>query len=242
MVTCFVSQHQPIVSFAEKAFQVSLNPSWISRFMKRYHFSLQRPSSMSKVELNDERRLEAIEFIKEVRRLRKNPDQIVCLDKTSFYHDARFIRNISMKGGERPRRLNMPRGKKDVVYTALVANGTVSKLYIEAPDGKSVRKEKPLKRGETGMIDWCSEQFSEKFLFAGDLVLVDSEKALSTENVTDLMSSRGVMVKVFPPGLGKLMNPCDAYFHSMFKRNYYRKVHLNIDTVAERKYEFMRQA
>jgi hypothetical protein len=32
---------------------------------------------------------------------------------------------------------NHPRGQKDVVYTCLVGNGTVSKLYIETTKGVS---------------------------------------------------------------------------------------------------------
>jgi hypothetical protein len=74
------------------------------------------------------------------------------------------------------------------------------------------------------------------------LVLVDSESALSTQNVVDLLENWGVKVAVFPPGLGKLMNPCDAYFHSLVKRYYYRLVHQNIETAKERKYVFIREA
>jgi hypothetical protein len=71
-----------------------------------------------------------------------------------------------------------------VVYTALVANGTVSELYIQSPTGFDFRGEDyfihvipPMKgkkkngigRGEIGMLDWCAEEHSRKFLSSGDL-------------------------------------------------------------------------
>ena len=71
-----------------------------------------------------------------------------------------------------------------MVYTALVANGTVSELYIQSSAGQELRGEDflvhvipPMKgkkkdgigRGEIGMIDWCSEQKSRKFFSPGDL-------------------------------------------------------------------------
>jgi hypothetical protein len=56
------------------------------------------------------------------------------------------------------------------------------------------------------------------------------------------LGSWGVQVAVFPPGLGKLMNPCDAYFHSLVKRYYYKLVHQNIETTKERKFIFIKEA
>jgi hypothetical protein len=74
------------------------------------------------------------------------------------------------------------------------------------------------------------------------LVIVDAESALHTEFVRDLLGSYGVELEVFPASLGKIMNPCDEYFHSPFKRFYYKLVHENVETSHERKYEFIRQA
>ncbi len=73
-------------------------------------------------------------------------------------------------------------------------------------------------------------------------MLVDRESALSTDNVMDLLRNYGVTVAIFPPGLGKLMNPCDAFFHSVVKREYYKLVHQNVDTAEERKYLFMKKS
>jgi hypothetical protein len=86
--------------FVFKEFQVDLNPSWIriTRFVERQHLSLQRPSNMTEAENSEDLRQQGIEFIKMIRGLKKEPHQIVALDKTSFYGDARFIKNISVKG------------------------------------------------------------------------------------------------------------------------------------------------
>lgn len=72
--------------------------------------------------------------------------------------------------------------------------------------------------------------------------MVDAESALHTEFVIDLLKIHGVDLEVFPASLGKIMNPCDEFFHSALKRNYYKQVHANIETARERKYEFIRQA
>ncbi len=86
-----------------------------------------------------------------------------------------------------PRRENNPRGKKDVVYTALVANGTVSELYIEIQNGGDIKGDDffvhvvpPMKglkkngtgRGEIGMLDWCSHQHSRGFFSNGDVRMI----------------------------------------------------------------------
>lgn len=79
----------------------------------------------------------------------------------------------------------MPRGQKDVVYTTLVGNGTLSKLYIQSPVGVDIKgadynvhvlppaekkkKKDDIGRGEQGMINWVEFQLSDKFFFAGDL-------------------------------------------------------------------------
>lgn len=71
---------------------------------------------------------------------------------------------------------------------------------------------------------------------------MDDESALHTEFVRDLLKSHGVDMEVFPASLGKIMNPCDEFFHSDLKRCYYKLVHENIATAHERKYEFIRRA
>lgn len=71
---------------------------------------------------------------------------------------------------------------------------------------------------------------------------MDDESALHTEFVRELLRTNGVDLEVFPSGLGKIMNPCDEFFHSEFKRFYYKLVHENIQTAHERKYEFIRKA
>jgi len=225
--------------FAKQAFCVNVTSGWITRFMDRNHLSLQPPSSMSPRESDEELRTQGVEFLNKLRLRNKNPDQIVAMDKTSFHGDARYVKNISIKGGGRPRRRNEPRGIKDVVYIALVGNGTVSPLYVETPHGADLRgtdhflrvippmkgkKKDGVGRGEIGMLDWVAEQVQSGFLVPGDLVLVDAEPALSTEGVVFALSSAGVEIDVFPPILGKFKDPCDEYFNSVFKRAYYKSV------------------
>jgi hypothetical protein len=93
------------------------------------------------------------------------------------------------------------------------------------------------------LIYFCSIKFPFcDCHISNQLVLVDSESALHTDFVRELLGSYGVEMEVFPPSLGKIMNPCDEFFHSPFKRFYYKLVHENLETARERKYEFIRQA
>ncbi len=85
-------------SFIENEFQQKVSPTWIHNFLERQHLSLQRPSNMTKCEMNESIKLQAIEFVRKVRNENKKPEQIVALDKTSFYGDSRYVKDISIKG------------------------------------------------------------------------------------------------------------------------------------------------
>ena len=55
-------------------------------------------------------------------------------------------------------------------------------------------------------------------------MLVDAEAALQTIDVTDKLRKYGVAVIAWPPIVGKLMDPCDSYFHSVEKRKYWKDI------------------
>jgi hypothetical protein len=85
--------------FALVAFDCSLSPSWITKFNERQHLSLQKSSSFQQG-INEESLIEdGIKFLERFRLRKKLPNQIVVMDKTSFYGDSRFVRNIAIKGG-----------------------------------------------------------------------------------------------------------------------------------------------
>jgi hypothetical protein len=88
-----------LVKFSQKAFNCRLSTSWINKFNQRQHLSFQKSSSFQQGANVMKIRDDAIEFLKRFRLRKKRPEQIVVMDKTSFYGDSRFVRNISIKGG-----------------------------------------------------------------------------------------------------------------------------------------------
>lgn len=87
------------------------------------------------------------------------------------------------------------------------------------------------------MLEWVKQQttgsIEDRFLHKGDLgfslfeivinrlVLVDSERALSTEEVRQKLDRKGVSILVFPAALAHILNPVELII-SEIKRNYYR--------------------
>jgi hypothetical protein len=85
--------------FAYKAFKVNLTPTWITNFNNRQHLSLHKSSTFQQGKIDRELVEAGANFLKRIRKMNKLPHQIVAMDKTSFYGDSRFVRNISIKGG-----------------------------------------------------------------------------------------------------------------------------------------------
>jgi len=137
-----------VMEFIRKQFEVEVSKSWISRFMARFGFSPQLPSNARESERDPLKIHEAILFLTRIREkiAGKRLDQVVVLDKTSFYLDSRYVKQWAPVGGycllsfipyrrERPRRQSNPRGPRSVVYTTLVGDGSVGPLYIEETRG-----------------------------------------------------------------------------------------------------------
>lgn len=90
-----------VMEFIRKQFNVPVSKSWISRFMARFGFSPQLPSNARASERDPVKIHEAILFLKRIREklAGKRLDQVVVLDKTSFYLDARFTKHWAPIGG-----------------------------------------------------------------------------------------------------------------------------------------------
>lgn len=87
--------------FIYKAFNIDVSPSWISKFLRRRHLSLQDPSTAKGAELMEVKRAEGIKCLEELRSLKKAPGQIAVMDKTKFYNDSHRVKHISIKGAGR---------------------------------------------------------------------------------------------------------------------------------------------
>ena len=62
------------------------------------------------------------------------------------------------------------------------------------------------------------------YFFGSFQVLVDSEPALHTIDIVEKLAKFGVSTLVIPKGAGFLLNPCDAFFHSVEKKALWRQV------------------
>ncbi len=117
--------------FIHKAFDIDVSSSWVTKFMKRSHLSLQDPSTAKGAELMEVKRKEGIKCLKELRSLQKAPGQIAVMDKTKFYNDSHRVKHIAIKGAGRPRKKKSNRGSVFCMYSFLVADGTLGPFYLE---------------------------------------------------------------------------------------------------------------
>ena len=92
------TSNEKLKTFMLEKFGASTNPTYLSRFNKKSHLSSRLVSKSSPSEYSKIRYRQAIEFLSRIRNKRKKPHQIVCLDKTSIYCDARYSRQLAPKG------------------------------------------------------------------------------------------------------------------------------------------------
>lgn len=248
--------HQPtrtrdLYDFIHLAFGIDVSPTWVTNFQHRNYLTSRLPSKMLIHEGDQDIIAVGANFIRKVRDLDLNDDQIVVIDKCKFYSDARYVRHLCPKGwysiflvsiyfnricSDRPRKPTPARGFPDTVYTILVANGTLAPIYIESKEKFSNHLQLPKneghieylppkgvkRRGEHGVIACMEYQKSVKTFSKGDILISDAEAAFDTEDVRDFLASMGVTKLTFPKGLGHLMNPCDNEFHAEVKKRYYQ--------------------
>ncbi len=224
-----------ITKFILDNFTVCVGSSWLYKFMKRHHLSLLQPSIAKGAELMKEKVEEAVHFLDIVKSHNKRPEQIAVLDKTKFYYDSRRVKHVSVKGGGRPRKKLLSRGTPDCMYSLLVANGTLGKLYIESTVKKNVTNckidpelgdvvflhKKTQRRGETGMLNFIKKCVEDETLVKGDLLLTDNEASFKTKKVLKLLKRHKIIVIYFPSYMNHLLSPCDNYFHASMKRRYW---------------------
>jgi transposase len=243
-------------SFVLKEFGQRISSSWITRYMKRNHFSLKESSIAKGGECIEVKVQEGIDFLKKLRSLGKQPHQIAVMDKTKFYYESRKVKNISMKGAGRPRVRKQNRGTPDCMYSLLVANGTLGPIYIESTVKKHVlgykmKKEvgnvvhlakNTTRRGETGCLKFIKTCIKNETLIPGDLLLTDNEASFKTEAVKKLLKENEILVMYFPSYLNHLMSPCDNYFHSSMKRRYWWTINNKVNITYNEKIEAITKA
>jgi len=145
-----------------------------------------------------------------------------------------------------PKRKAQKRSKVNTVYVGVVADGSQMPFYIELHSNPSseikfdrsestaVLAIKGTKRGERSMMQYLEWAKSKKYISVGDLLLMDNERALKTEEIQFWLEQNEIQVKYFPPYLGAIMNPCDNSFNASFKENYYARL-ANLGDIDERK-------
>lgn len=227
-----------VKNFILENFKVEVSSSWFHYYMKRHHLSLFQPSIAKGAEFMKEKIEEAVHFLDIIKSLQKRPHQIAVLDKTKFYYDTRRVKHVSIKGGGRPIKKLLSRGSPDCMYSLLVANGTLGKLYVESTIKKNVREcvldsnlgdvvflhKKTERRGETGMLNFLSKCVDDETLVKGDLLLTDNESSFKTKKVLKFLKKHNILVLYFPSYLNHLLSPCDNYFHASIKRRYWNIV------------------
>jgi len=225
-------------TFLSIAFSVDVQPSWISNFLARNHLSLQDASIAKGSEMNELKFRECVEFLERFRKLGKRPEQIAIIDKTKFYYDYHRVKHIGMKGAGRRRVYRQNIGTADCVYTMLVGNGTIGKVYIESQVAKKVENVRvnsdkahvtfthkdQVRRGEVGYLKFLKWAVKEKLLVPGDVLISDNESSFKTEKVEEYLERNDITPLNFPSYMGHLMNPCDNYFHASAKFRYWQLI------------------
>jgi hypothetical protein len=245
-----------------------IRTDFVSQFIKRRHLSYQLPSKAKSKESSEIKFREGVSFINKIRSYNFPPHKIAALDKTSFTSETKNVKHISIKGGYdfissnnkftiifyvpkfdysffnffrgRPRREGGSKGSITIImYSMVVADGTVGQVYLETdtkiPTNIQLPPETRIeyipktkkasdRRGERGYIACLEQNTADKSLVKGDIVLTDAEKSFHTEAVNDYLADKGIYADQFPAGLGHLMNPCDSYYHSSIKARYWRYI------------------
>jgi len=233
--------------FVSSSFGIRVSASYLTRFMKRNYLSLKLPSNASPKELNEEEISEAVDYLRNLNEFIKLNDvsasKIVAIDKTSLFNSMphKYIRHISSRGKNKPRKETPTRGAAHVGYTALRADGTKFPFYVETSDRNLILcnfenilgndgfvafvAKNQRRRAEFGFLCFLEYMCLNKHLRRGDILIFDGEKTFVTELITEFFSKHGIFYfPIKPAVLHALLNPCDNAFHSRFKLSYNRKI------------------
>lgn len=122
-----------------------------------------------------------------------------------------------------------------MAHVGLVADGSALPLFVVSRDTHlptSVDKNNhyvavmPDRKGEAedttlAYLQWV---FQHSYLKPGELVLMDAGGGHQTEGVKHWLQSKGILFRLFPPGTGKWLNPCDNSFNADFARKYHLRI------------------
>lgn len=92
------TRHCNTMAWALKTWGIHLSSSYLTEFCKRHHLSLKLPSKANLSEFDTSALQRGADFIVRIRRRCKSPEQLVFLDKTKFYSDARYVKHASPQG------------------------------------------------------------------------------------------------------------------------------------------------
>lgn len=133
------------------------------------------------------------------------------------------------------------------VWTTLVADGTTGPFFIRTSEASLAEKEifddgqdgyichvpilkannskQNISPGERATFSYLFYMINQKKMIKpGDLIIIDGESSLCTENVQKYLSDQSIYLFVLPSALHQFLNPCDNSFHSIFKQRYYRTI------------------
>jgi hypothetical protein len=249
--------------FVSSAFGVSVSVSYLTRFMNRNRLSLKLPSNASHKELNEEEISEAVDYLTNLNEFVSLNDisasQVIALDKTSLFNSLphKYIRHISPRGKNKPRKATPTRGASHVCYTALRADGTKLPFYVETSDRNLIlgNSENILgddgfvafvaknqrRRGEFGFLCFLEYMYINNHLHRGDVLIFDGEKTFVTDLITEFFLKHGIFYfPIRPSVLHALLNPCDNAFHSRFKLSFNRKISRMAVITYEEKFKLAR--
>lgn len=84
--------------FFASAFNLHINPAWLTRFAARNHLSVRRGRGCKFTEFSAKCFQDAVKFLTKLHQLRKEPAQILALDKTTVYNDINRLGQWGPKG------------------------------------------------------------------------------------------------------------------------------------------------
>lgn len=194
--------------------------SWFSHFCYDQHFSYHDTAIANWSEFSLKKRKDVIDYINRIRMKQIPHNKIATVDKTRVYLDSHRVRHISIKGGYyiisfylrlttlrgQPRRYRSNRGRSVVIYSMLVADGTLGPLYVETNfnfgsiDDKDLPKETYLhylpkntkRRGESGFLHYLKHCVRTKSLVKQDLLITDNERSFKTLKVKSYEEKQGL--------------------------------------------------
>lgn len=164
-----------VITFCRRHFGVEVNPSWVTRWKHKMHFSSQRIVAASTVEFLPDKLEDSIKLVRTIRAKlasgKLSPSQLYAVDKMYIGDQPTHAVQIAPKGlyairdatvafcsirSGHPRRLLPPdRHGVDAQWTTLVADGTLGVLYVETHKKvtKTERRDmhiRVLEKGDTG--------------------------------------------------------------------------------------------